>query len=111
MLVLPLPARPRHFTAWGKIFDDVTATAMIDRLVLHAEILLRIDDSYRLKDRQLARPARSRDGNWTSAPVDRPARPPKGANFQPRSVTHLAVGLDRSVADGAPAARAWERYR
>jgi DNA replication protein DnaC len=46
-------------SAWGEIFgDEVTAAAMIDRLVHHAEILALKGDSYRLKDRDLARPAR-----------------------------------------------------
>jgi IstB-like ATP binding protein len=35
--------------------DEVTAAAMIDRLVHHAEILALKGDSYRLKDRDLAR--------------------------------------------------------
>jgi hypothetical protein len=47
------------FSGWGEIFgDEVTAAAMIDRLVHHAEILALKGDSYRLKDRDLARPAR-----------------------------------------------------
>jgi len=47
----------KPFSAWGEIFgDDVTAAAMIDRLVHHAEILALKGDSYRLKDRDLARP-------------------------------------------------------
>jgi DNA replication protein DnaC len=47
----------KPFSAWGEIFgDEVTATAMIDRLVHHAEILSLKGDSYRLKDRDLARP-------------------------------------------------------
>ena len=46
----------KAFSAWGDIFgDDVTAAAMIDRLVHHAEILALKGDSYRLKDRDLAR--------------------------------------------------------
>jgi DNA replication protein DnaC len=48
----------KPFSAWGEIFgDDVTAAAMIDRLVHHAEILALKGDSYRLKDRDLHRPA------------------------------------------------------
>jgi DNA replication protein DnaC len=35
--------------------DEVTATAMIDRLVHHAEILSLKGDSCRLKDRDLTR--------------------------------------------------------
>jgi len=47
----------RPFSGWGEIFgDEVTATAMIDRLVHHAEILSLKGDSYRLKDRDLHRP-------------------------------------------------------
>jgi DNA replication protein DnaC len=47
----------KPFSAWGEIFgDQVTATAMIDRLVHHAEILSLKGDSYRLKDRDLTRP-------------------------------------------------------
>jgi DNA replication protein DnaC len=45
------------FSAWGEIFgDDVVAAATIDRLVHHAEILALKGDSYRLNDRDLARP-------------------------------------------------------
>ena len=51
----------KPFSAWGEIFgDEVTATAMIDRLVHHAEILSLKGDSYRLKDRDLARPPAAR---------------------------------------------------
>jgi hypothetical protein len=40
----------RTRSAWGEIFgDEVTAAAMIDRLVHHAEILALKGDSYRLK--------------------------------------------------------------
>jgi DNA replication protein DnaC len=47
----------KPFSGWGEIFgDDVVAAAMIDRLVHHAEILALKGDSYRLKDRDLARP-------------------------------------------------------
>ncbi len=46
----------KPFSGWGEIFgDEVTATAMIDRLVHHAEILSLKGDSYRLKDRDLGR--------------------------------------------------------
>ena len=42
----------KPFSGWGEIFgDEVTATAMIDRLVHHAEILSPKGDGYRLKDR------------------------------------------------------------
>src|ERR1700757_376488 len=47
----------KPFSAWGEIFgDEVTAAAMIDRLVHHAEILALKGDSYRLKDRDLGHP-------------------------------------------------------
>ncbi len=46
----------KPFGAWGEIFgDEVTAAAMIDRLVHHAEILSLKGDSYRLKDRDFGR--------------------------------------------------------
>ena len=52
----------KPFSGWGEIFgDDVTAAAMIDRLVHHAEILALKGDSYRLKDRDLARPTATPD--------------------------------------------------
>src|SRR4051794_40764914 len=47
----------KPFSAWGEIFgDEVTAAAMIDRLVHHPEIPPPQGDSYRLRDRDLARP-------------------------------------------------------
>jgi DNA replication protein DnaC len=49
----------KPFSGWGEIFgDDVVAAAMIDRLVHHAEIVALKGDSYRLRDRDLARPTR-----------------------------------------------------
>jgi DNA replication protein DnaC len=49
----------KPFGSWGDIFgDEITAAAMVDRLVHHAEILSLKGDSYRLKDKDLgARPA------------------------------------------------------
>jgi hypothetical protein len=47
-------ASNKPFSAWGEIFgDEVTAVAMIDRLVHHAEILSLKGDSYRLPDKDL----------------------------------------------------------
>jgi DNA replication protein DnaC len=47
----------KPFSAWGDIFgDEVTAAAMIDRLVHHAEILALKGDSYRLRDKDLGTP-------------------------------------------------------
>jgi len=44
----------KPFSAWGEIFgDDMAATAMVDRLIHHSEILSLKGDSYRLKDRDL----------------------------------------------------------
>ena len=49
----------KPFSGWGEIFgDDVVAAAMIDRLVHHAEVLALKGGSYRLRDRDLARPHR-----------------------------------------------------
>ena len=49
----------KPFSGWGDIFgDEVTAAAMIDRLVHHAELLALKGHSYRLKDRDLARSPR-----------------------------------------------------
>ncbi len=46
----------KPFSGWGEIFgDDVVATAMIDRLIHHAEILSLKGDSYRLRGKDLAR--------------------------------------------------------
>src|SRR5205807_3765968 len=46
----------KPFSAWGEIFgDDMAATAMIDRLIHHAEILSLKGDSYRLRGKEDAR--------------------------------------------------------
>ena len=43
----------KPFSAWGEVFgDDVVATAMIDRLIHHAEILSLKGDSYRLRGKE-----------------------------------------------------------
>jgi DNA replication protein DnaC len=49
----------KPFSKWGDIFgDDMAATAMIDRLIHHSEILSLKGDSYRLRGKELdARPA------------------------------------------------------
>src|SRR6202050_4718545 len=53
----------KPFSAWGEIFgDDMAATAMIDRLTHHSEILSLKGDSYRLRGKDLhARSARPTD--------------------------------------------------
>ena len=68
----------KPFSAWGEIFgDDVVAAAMIDRLVHHAEILALKGGSYRLKDRDLARPA------GRQKPPKRPDRSPSATSAKP----------------------------
>jgi DNA replication protein DnaC len=52
----------KPFSSWGEIFgDEVTAAAMIDRLVHHAEILGLKGDSYRLRDKDLGQAAKAGD--------------------------------------------------
>jgi DNA replication protein DnaC len=49
----------KPFSGWGEIFgDDMAATAMVDRLIHHAEILSLKGDSYRLRGKEDARPQR-----------------------------------------------------
>jgi DNA replication protein DnaC len=44
----------KPFSAWGETFgDDVVATAMIDRLVHHAELVALKGDSYRLRGKDI----------------------------------------------------------
>ncbi|MGH2767425.1 MAG: IS21-like element helper ATPase IstB [Actinomycetota bacterium] len=46
----------KPFARWGEVFGDASvASAMIDRLVHHAEVITLKGDSYRLKDRDLGR--------------------------------------------------------
>ena len=50
----------QRLRSWGEVFgDDDVATAMIDRLVHHAEILALNGDSYRLRGKDLAPSRRS----------------------------------------------------
>jgi DNA replication protein DnaC len=53
----------KPFSAWGEIFGDpAVATAMIDRLIHHADILSLKGDSYRLRGKDLGtRPAAPAD--------------------------------------------------
>ena len=68
----------KPFSKWGEIFgDDMAATAMIDRLIHHSEILSLKGDSYRLRGKDLdtrigAKPAEIYDG------------PPVSSSCQPR---------------------------
>ena len=44
----------KPFTDWGQVFgDDVLATAILDRLLHHCEVISINGPSYRLKDRFL----------------------------------------------------------
>jgi hypothetical protein len=44
----------KPFSTWSEIFgDDMAATSMIDRLILHSEILSLKGDSYRLRGKDL----------------------------------------------------------
>jgi len=105
----------RPFSAWGEIFgDEVTATAMIDRLVHHAEILSLKGDSYRLKDRDLAPPrppatdpsARARPCCSASGPTGLQLRSTgPGGQFSTGAKGHLSTGLDNSSASPARRAR------
>jgi DNA replication protein DnaC len=46
----------KPFARWGEVFGDAAVTsAMIDRLVHHAEVVTLKGESYRLKDRDLRR--------------------------------------------------------
>ncbi len=50
----------KPFSKWGEIFgDDMAATAMIDRLIHHSEILSLKGDSYRLRGKEDARPSQA----------------------------------------------------
>ena len=102
----------KPFSAWGEIFgDDMAATAMIDRLIHHAEILSLKGDSYRLRGKDLdARPTRQPSSpdprRPTAPPAFRSARlrlaPRKaGASptvrwhtFQPAQLGHFSTGVD-----------------
>ncbi len=54
----------KPFSAWGEVFgDEVVATAMVDRLVHHAEILSLKGDSFRLRGKDLAAGRRSAKGD------------------------------------------------
>jgi DNA replication protein DnaC len=47
----------RSFAEWGTLLgDDVLATALLDRLLHHAEVITMNGKSYRMKDRQLPEP-------------------------------------------------------
>jgi hypothetical protein len=90
----------KPFSGWGETFgDDVVAAAMIDRLVHHAEIVALKGDSYRLRDRDLARPQQTTEQN-SEAITTRPRRRRRlapthvhGVHFQPAPEGHLQPAL------------------
>jgi DNA replication protein DnaC len=48
----------RSFAEWGTLLgDDVLATALLDRLLHHAEVITINGQSYRMKDRRLSEPS------------------------------------------------------
>jgi IstB-like ATP binding protein len=91
----------KPFSGWGEIFgDDLVAAAMIDRLVHHAEIVaLKGDNSYRLRDRELAALNGTTEQNSHASRAQagrlrRPGHPrsrtrPKGCIFNRREGVHL----------------------
>ena len=93
----------KPFSAWGEIFgDDAVATAMLDRLVHHAEILALKGDSYRLRGKDLeARPAPTRSKTPDRSP-SASARRPADAHTAPRS---HRTPPDAAHAAGSPARR------
>jgi DNA replication protein DnaC len=47
----------KTFSEWGQVFgDDVLATAILDRLLHHCEVISITGPSYRLKDRRTLLP-------------------------------------------------------
>jgi DNA replication protein DnaC len=53
----------RSFAEWGTLLgDEVLATALLDRLLHHAEVITINGQSYRMKERRLPEPALSADG-------------------------------------------------
>ena len=94
----------KPFSAWGEIFgDDMAATAMIDRLIHHAEILSLKGDSYRLRgkdlDARIARkdPPKSPDRS-PSAPPPRPADGVYGPRDRAKAPNELEARRRRRIA-------------
>ena len=87
----------KPFSAWGEIFgDEVTAVAMIDRLVHHAEILSLKGDSYRLRDKDLgARPGAAGRDRLTDR-SRRPRRRPQAASYALGFCRRRPAGADRT---------------
>jgi DNA replication protein DnaC len=52
------------FGAWGQLLgDEGLATALLDRLLHHAEVITINGKSYRMKERRLTDPERSEGGD------------------------------------------------
>src|SRR5436309_787561 len=104
----------KPFSAWGEIFgDDAVATAMLDRLVHHAEILALKGDSYRLRGKDLdSRPA-PQPPKTPDQSLARPRRRPADGRTTPRSraatpsdAAHAAERSARRYAPRRPPGRA-----
>ena len=70
---------------------------MIDRLVHHAEILALKGDSYRLKDRDLARPPAARPPKPPDQSPTAPSPRPAERHYAPRSERHHATGTSQTA--------------
>ena len=106
----------KPFSAWGEIFgDEVTAVAMIDRLVHHAEILALKGDSYRLRDKDLG-PTPTTDARSAAAALrptgcapqpryPRPAAHARGCIFNRREGVHFQPALTQASGGAGPDVR------
>ena len=96
----------KPFSAWGEIFgDDVTAAAMIDRLVHHADILNLKGDSYRLSGKDVdARLGRTTRPNRVTSPTTTPDPSIRHAQQQAGTLKRLVQPLARP-AKGTPLAQ------
>ena len=83
----------RPLEDWGKLLGDVpTATAILDRLLHHSEIVSMNGRSYRLKDRpgaspdetQNSKPAKAPPGLEASQSDSKPAKAPPGSGSAPK---------------------------
>ncbi len=97
---------------WGEIFgDDMAATAMIDRLIHHSEILSLKGDSYRLRAKDLdtrigAKPPKSPDRSPSDTP---PRAAERRTRANPFAISSKATRSGPSAA--APAASRSARLR
>ncbi len=92
----------KPFSAWGEIFgDDMAATAMIDRLIHHSEILSLKGDSYRLRGKDLATiAARPRPtGSAFATTVAHPLSSTLTGQFSAGWVAHFSTGVSGPLFD------------